>query len=336
MNHVIAWGILTTASLAALVVWIDAGEPPIGDTREIVLPDSLFNVVTDSFNSNDQSDESPLGIARIQPSSSRDEDREGNPGPEARQAAFKDFHDEFRNQFARIEGEFGLARMPQMPDVNRINHAATDNSIWNIFESPLGVQIRRGQQFLDADGDITVDALAVPQTVIQPAQFPAIGELQSPSSLGGNPERMFGEPPLGLFDDVMTAISEPAAKSSWKLVRLELIGLRDHGIPVSVAAPQMAKGNRLNRGLAVASNEFERSAIQQLLSKLDADVIVQEEREEIQVVGALRATERCQSCHDVRRGELLGGLTYRLIRLPDGPTPRHKLKRGQSIAWSNP
>jgi len=61
---------------------------------------------------------------------------------------------------------------------------------------------------------------------------------------------------------------------------------------------------------------FEQQAINRL--RADEDVMVEDAADRIRMIGSLRASKTCLECHSVRRGDLLGALTYELV--PEKPT----------------
>jgi len=93
-----------------------------------------------------------------------------------------------------------------------------------------------------------------------------------------------------------------------------LIGLLKHATPVSYTSQSVPTMGEVNFVPTAPLNSFEKGAIDRLKSNPEQDAVIHDGKDEIQIVGALRAEQRCQKCHDVKRGDLLGGLTYRLIR----------------------
>src|SRR5579862_4039839 len=100
---------------------------------------------------------------------------------------------------------------------------------------------------------------------------------------------------------------------TWQIEDIQLVGLLKRPDPVvylSDDSPVMGKLNPLN---VRTPDAFEMSSISEL--KKGKYLIVQQERDSIRMVGALRAfNEQCMACHDVKRDTLLGALSYRLKR----------------------
>ncbi len=96
----------------------------------------------------------------------------------------------------------------------------------------------------------------------------------------------------------------------WSVARLELISLLKHKTPVAYVSQNLPRMDELSAARTRHLDEFERQALEQLRS--DEDVVVEETPDRIRMVGSLRAASNCLDCHSVRRGELLGALTYEL------------------------
>lgn len=115
-------------------------------------------------------------------------------------------------------------------------------------------------------------------------------------------------------DDLVRLIessNEPVSKTEWKLERVELVKFprRSDGAPPSPHAPigtfySVAPAGRLN--------SFETRAIKRLQLSVEKQVVIDENPDEIQIVGALRNSRSCAKCHE--GGGLLGVFTYQLTR----------------------
>jgi hypothetical protein len=116
---------------------------------------------------------------------------------------------------------------------------------------------------------------------------------------------------------------------TWDIKEVDLIGLLTDK-PIIHHTPIPASGSKfdikkLAREAAVRkANEFEIAAIAKV--KHDGVLVTQEGKDEIRMVGALRATQNCLNCHIQRGsnnkdiatpfkvGDVLGALTYRILR----------------------
>ncbi len=99
--------------------------------------------------------------------------------------------------------------------------------------------------------------------------------------------------------------------SSWKVVRVELVSLLKHETPVAYVSKNLPQMDELRDAPTRPLDDFERQSIVRL--RADEDVAIDEAVERIRMVGSLRAAKSCLECHSVRRGELLGALTYELM-----------------------
>lgn len=108
-------------------------------------------------------------------------------------------------------------------------------------------------------------------------------------------------------------------RSSWRIVRLELVSLLKHDIPVAYVSKNLPRMDELQKAPTRSLEEFERQALDRL--RTDEDVAIDETPERIRLVGSLRARKGCLDCHSAQRGELLGALTYELV--PSRPAGRN-------------
>jgi hypothetical protein len=120
--------------------------------------------------------------------------------------------------------------------------------------------------------------------------------------------------------------------TSLVLRRLDLISLLLHDKPVAYVTTQLPKMNELRDAPTRPLELFESTALN-ALSKGE-DLVVNETEKAIWLVGALRASKQCMSCHDVKRGELLGAFSYVLER-PEG-TDRISLDNESKTAATKP
>ncbi len=297
--------------LGASVFWIEASEPQ--HSKDASLPARRVSPENRSAdNQQDVSDGPPSALSPVNVLTDHVEGTGARIGIRDRQSAFYDFHEQFRIEFELIEDRFGQSRMWQPP---KFNHSVRRYSAWIIVESSSGVRIKAKPLFANVDGGLANDAFTINESSIKDmARFPDLDELVSLQYLGANSDHMFDDLSLGLFDETVGLFNEPATATEWKLVRMELIGLLKHATPVSYVSPNVPKMNELKNVPTAPLNSFEQGAIDRLRSNLEEDAVVKDGKDEIQIVGALRASEKCRGCHAVKRGELLGALTYRLIR----------------------
>ena len=104
--------------------------------------------------------------------------------------------------------------------------------------------------------------------------------------------------------------------ASWKIIRLELVSLLKHDTPVAYVSKNLPQMDELRDASTRPLDPFEQRSLASLRS--DEDVMIDETPDRIQMLGSLRASKSCLECHSVRRGDLLGALTYELV--PANPT----------------
>lgn len=103
----------------------------------------------------------------------------------------------------------------------------------------------------------------------------------------------------------------------WHLNRMELVGMLASDrfrVYVSESLPAM---NELAQVETRPLDGFELEGLSQLLADQQLHVAATPNR--IRMLGALRAGDSCLECHSVRPGDLLGALSYELIRVPRIP-----------------
>lgn len=114
------------------------------------------------------------------------------------------------------------------------------------------------------------------------------------------------------------------AGEEWQLTRLELVSLLKHDPPAAYVSQHLPRMQDLSSDDAPTRplNAFESRALQQLQ---DAETIVAEQsRNQIRMLGGLRAAIQCQQCHRVAEGDLLGAFSYEFRRKTPLPAPKGK------------
>jgi len=105
--------------------------------------------------------------------------------------------------------------------------------------------------------------------------------------------------------------SNEPSRTSWQILRLELVSLLKHEAPVAYVSKNLPQMDELKVAPTRSLDAFELGAIARLRS--DEDIVVNESNDRIRMVGSLRAAKNCLGCHSARRGDLLGAFTYELI-----------------------
>lgn len=96
----------------------------------------------------------------------------------------------------------------------------------------------------------------------------------------------------------------------WHVVRLELVSLLRHDTPRVYTADTLPQMDQLADVPHRALNEFEAAALPQL--ETAEDVVIDQQPDRIQMVGAVRAARQCVECHEGQRGRLLGAFSYEI------------------------
>lgn len=98
----------------------------------------------------------------------------------------------------------------------------------------------------------------------------------------------------------------------WAIVKLELIGILRHSQPVAYVSDHLPQLDELSKYRVRDLTDFEESALAQMQS--GENCVIDDQPDQILMVGSLRASEDCLQCHRVPQGTLLGALTYELRR----------------------
>lgn len=97
----------------------------------------------------------------------------------------------------------------------------------------------------------------------------------------------------------------------WVVVRLELVSLLKHDQPVAYVSDNLPNMDELRDAPTRPLEDFENAALHRL--RAEDDVVIDEAPHRLRMLGSLRAATRCLECHSVRRGDLLGALSYELV-----------------------
>jgi hypothetical protein len=106
---------------------------------------------------------------------------------------------------------------------------------------------------------------------------------------------------------------KPNKRPDWQVTRLELVSLLRHKEPRVYVAKTLPAMDQLADIPSRQLNSFEQSALPQLTTQ--KNVVVNDQHEQIEMLGALRAGTTCLECHHGNRGKLLGAFSYTLVPL---------------------
>jgi hypothetical protein len=92
---------------------------------------------------------------------------------------------------------------------------------------------------------------------------------------------------------------------------LDLVSLKKDADPIVFVSAASRHVKKQKDAVKRAPDEFETAAFKKLA---DEEVVWMTSGEEIRMVGALRATEDCMSCHKAENGQIIGAFSYTLAR----------------------
>ncbi len=103
----------------------------------------------------------------------------------------------------------------------------------------------------------------------------------------------------------------PGRPDSWEVVRLDLVSLWLNDPPAVYDSDNLPRMGELGSAPTRALDSFETAALKHIAT-LNAVLQTQFSPGSIRVLGAIRASNACLECHDVRRDHLLGAFSYEL------------------------
>jgi hypothetical protein len=106
----------------------------------------------------------------------------------------------------------------------------------------------------------------------------------------------------------------PSSFDPWTLQTLDLVGLVVHAEPTAYVSANLPRMDELREAPTRPLNHFEATGLAEL--RRGEDLFVREVEGRLRVLGAVRATEKCLTCHGGQRGDLLGAFSYVLARHP--------------------
>jgi hypothetical protein len=104
----------------------------------------------------------------------------------------------------------------------------------------------------------------------------------------------------------------PDLSKRWELQTLDLVGLVRHAEPTAYVSAHLPRMDELRGAPTRPPDEFEAAGLAALRS--GDDLFVRDRGEERRMLGAIRATRQCLTCHEGGRGDLLGAFSYTLTR----------------------
>ncbi|HUR55681.1 MAG TPA: hypothetical protein VMZ71_16205, partial [Gemmataceae bacterium] len=104
----------------------------------------------------------------------------------------------------------------------------------------------------------------------------------------------------------------PESQSAWQVARIELVGVVVHDKPVVYLSQNLPQMDELRAAQTRPLDAFETAALESL--RKGEDLYARGTDAKARMLGAIRATKQCTTCHGCDRGELLGAFSYGLRR----------------------
>jgi hypothetical protein len=104
----------------------------------------------------------------------------------------------------------------------------------------------------------------------------------------------------------------PESQSAWQVARIELVGVVVHDTPVAYLSQNLPRMDELRAAQTRPLDAFETAGLESL--RKGEDLYARGADAKARMLGAIRATKQCTTCHGCDRGELLGAFSYGLRR----------------------
>ena len=208
--------------------------------------------------------------------------------------ALQKMHDKKVNEFVESDG-FGRNRRPEGPGPDEGRTIPVDSSYEDEFVGPrLSARDEQGLSFLDA--------LAVRLHKSRLVSFGQVGTVA---------EKGKEKHPVGAVNPMGEPLEGEASGPRWRIKKLELVGLLVHEQPVVYLTDDLPRMAEVREAKTRVLDPFEANGVSQL--KIGKDLYVQEMGRRVRMIGSIRAGQKCLTCHEVKRGDLLGAFTYELM-----------------------
>jgi hypothetical protein len=103
-------------------------------------------------------------------------------------------------------------------------------------------------------------------------------------------------------------VSEPRAAQGWVLQTLDLVGLVRHDEPVAYVSNHLPRMDELRAAPTRPLDAFEAAGLAAL--RRGDLLFARRAADDLRLLGSIRSTRQCISCHGGQRGELLGAFSY--------------------------
>jgi hypothetical protein len=102
----------------------------------------------------------------------------------------------------------------------------------------------------------------------------------------------------------------PGSAERWEVQTLDLVGLLLHDQPLAYVSAHLPRMDELREAPTRSLDGFEASGLERL--RRGEDLVVGAAPGRLRMLGAVRSTKQCVTCHGGERGDLLGAFSYTL------------------------
>ena len=215
-----------------------------------------------------------------------------------RRTALQELHEQSVMQFVNNQG-FGATRMPYMNIPRDLKAPLPDR--------PAIQQPDYLQPYLPPDDALTATPQGWDSTRMLQTHDAGVFDFVNPKGFGYAKDRGHV---AGFQSHGMS--KAPASQIAWSIAHLDLLGVVVHDQPVVYVTGNLPQMREVGSIPTRALNTFEQEGLKQL--REGEDLFVRAGKDGGRMLGAIRTTKQCLTCHGGSRGDLLGAFTYILRR----------------------
>lgn len=234
-----------------------------------------------------------------------------------REEALRVIHSSAVEQFAASPG-FGVGRMPRITPASLNERPSTEPLPQPEGTAPYVPQESPGQAVgqLPLAGAPIERSMSRSEAELETLHLSAAVNFVNPDGFGyfRSTDYVVGFEPHA-FREEQAYHPGLLNREQWQVDRVELVSLLLHVEPAIYVSENLPRMQDVRNLPLRPLDDFERDALARLVA--GEDLVVGTAEHAGQMLGSLRAAQRCAECHEVPRGTLLGAFSYRL-RLPSG------------------
>lgn len=188
------------------------------------------------------------------------------------------------------------------------NGSYSDRWYWRTTDIPGNVSITisaESRQTFNKHNDTTPVPLS--ESVLTGVHWRARDRFVNPKRMGSFKSR---EVVYGFAPHQVDQWPNFGEYTGWTMTKMALLSIHRFDEPVAYVSQYAPNMTRLTTAPTQPLNEFEASAVELLRS--EQDVVIEQNDHLTRIVGSLRASSDCLTCHSAQRGELLGAFSYEL------------------------